>query len=53
VVNALTGAPVAYVPTLGWVAVLGGATLLALLTTILPIGRLLRASPLEHLGGKE
>ena len=53
VINALTGDPVPYVPTLGWVAVLGGATLLALLTTILPIGRLLRASPLEHLGSKE
>ncbi|MDH6628791.1 putative ABC transport system permease protein [Streptomyces sp. LBL] len=53
VVNALTGTPVPYVPTLGWIAVLCGATLLALLTTILPIGRLLRASPLEHLGSKE
>ena len=53
VVNTLTGSPVPYVPTLGWVAVLGGATLLALLTTILPVGRLLRASPLEHLGSKE
>jgi putative ABC transport system permease protein len=53
VVNALTGDLVPYVPVLGWVAVLGGATLLALLTTILPIGRLLRASPLEHLGSKE
>ena len=53
VVNALTGDPIPYVPMLGGVAVLGGATLLALLTTILPIGRLLRAAPLEHLGSKQ
>jgi putative ABC transport system permease protein len=52
-VNALTGQPVPYVPPLGWVAVLGGATLLALTTTVLPIGRLLRVRPVESIGLKE
>ncbi|OLE28206.1 MAG: permease [Actinobacteria bacterium 13_1_20CM_3_71_11] len=53
VVNALTGHPVPYVPPLGWVAVIGGATLLALTTTVLPIGRLLRVPPVESIGLKE
>ncbi len=53
VVNALTGQPVPYVPPLGWPAVIGGATLLALTTTVLPIGRLLRVPPVEHIGLKE
>jgi len=42
VVNALTGHPVPYVPALGFVTVLGGATVLALTTTVLPVARLLR-----------
>jgi putative ABC transport system permease protein len=53
VVNALTGSPVPYVPPLGWVAVIGGATVLALTTTVLPIGRLLRVSPIEQIALKE
>lgn len=53
VVNALTGNPIPYVPPLGWVAVLGGASLLALTTTVLPIGRLLRTSPIENIGLRE
>lgn len=53
VVNALTGDPVPYVPPLGWVAVLGGASLLALTTTVLPIGRLLRIPPVEQIGLRE
>ncbi|MGN9908723.1 FtsX-like permease family protein [Phytohabitans sp. LJ34] len=53
VVNALTGDPIPYVPPLGWAAVLGGASLLALTTTVLPIGRLLRASPIENIGLRE
>jgi putative ABC transport system permease protein len=53
VVNALTGQPVPYVPPLGWAAVIGGATLLALTTTVLPIGRLLRVPPVENIGLKE
>ena len=53
VVNALTGNPIPYVPPLGWAAVLGGATLLALTTTVLPIGQLLRTSPIENIGQRE
>ncbi|UQU66560.1 FtsX-like permease family protein [Couchioplanes caeruleus] len=53
VVNALTGDPVPYVPALGWVAVLGGTALLALVTTVLPVGRLLRVPPVESIGTKE
>ncbi|GIJ66979.1 FtsX-like permease family protein [Virgisporangium ochraceum] len=53
VVNSVTGEPVPYVPPLGWATVIGGTALLALLTTVLPIGRLLRASPIEHMGVKE
>jgi putative ABC transport system permease protein len=53
VVHSVTGEPVPYVPPLGWAAVIGGTALLALLTTVLPIGRLLRASPIEHMGVKE
>ncbi|WP_433043650.1 ABC transporter permease [Dactylosporangium sp. CS-033363] len=53
VVRALTGSAVPYVPPLGWVLVLGGATALALVTTILPIGRLLRAPLMENIGQRE
>jgi putative ABC transport system permease protein len=53
VVNSVTGEPVPYVPPLGWLAVIGGTTLLALVTTVLPIGRLLRVPPIEHKGVKE
>ena len=53
VVNSVTGELVPYVPPLGWVTVIGSTTLLALLTTVLPIGRLLRVSPIEHMGVKE
>ena len=53
VVNALTGSPVPYVPPLGWVAVIGGATLLALTTTVIPIALLLRTPPIKHIGMKE
>jgi len=53
VMNGLTGNPVAVVPPLGALAVVGGAAVLALTTTILPIGRLLRTPPVEHIGVKE
>ena len=53
VVNAVTGQPVPYVPPLGWAAVLGGTVLLALFTTVLPVGRLLRVPPVESIGIKE
>jgi putative ABC transport system permease protein len=53
VVNSVTGEPVPYVPPLGWAAVIGGTALLALLTTVLPIGRLLRVPAIEHIGVKQ
>ncbi|BEL03677.1 ABC transporter permease [Actinoplanes sichuanensis] len=53
VVRALTGSVVPYVPPMGLVAVLGGTAFLALATTILPIARLLRVPPVEHIGMKE
>ena len=53
IVGALTGSPIPYVPPLGAVAVLGGATLLGLATTVWPIRRLLRVPPIEHIGLKE
>ena len=42
-----------YVPALGWVSIIGGTTLLALLTTVLPIARLLRIPPIAGIGVKE
>ncbi|SDT23685.1 FtsX-like permease family protein [Actinoplanes derwentensis] len=53
VVRALTGSFLPYVPPLGWLTVLGGTTILALATTILPVARLLRIPPIEHMGIKE
>ncbi|MEU4244917.1 FtsX-like permease family protein [Actinoplanes sp. NPDC026619] len=53
IVRALTGSPIPYVPPLGWVAVLGGVTLLALVTTIWPVRRLLRVPPIDNIGIKE
>jgi putative ABC transport system permease protein len=50
VVNTLTGHPTPYVPAMGLVAVIGATTLLALITTVLPIGRLLRVAPVENIG---
>ncbi|MCA2213113.1 FtsX-like permease family protein [Jidongwangia harbinensis] len=53
VIYKMTGEMVPYVPPLGWVAIIGGATLLAMFTTVLPIGRLLRIAPVENIGLKE
>lgn len=53
VVRMLTGQPVPYIPTLGWISIIGGTTLLAIATTILPIGALLRKPPVSSVGGKE
>ncbi|MEV8440715.1 FtsX-like permease family protein [Actinosynnema sp. NPDC051121] len=53
VVRTLTGQSVPYVPPLGWVSIIGGTVLLALLTTILPIARLLRVPPIAGIGVKE
>jgi putative ABC transport system permease protein len=53
VVHALTGTLVPYIPPMGWVFVLGGTTVLALVTTILPVGRLLRVPAVRAAGTKE
>ncbi|RQX15340.1 ABC transporter permease [Micromonospora ureilytica] len=53
IVNGLTGSPIPYVPPLGWVAVLGGTTLLALATTVWPVRRLLSAPPIDNIGVRE
>jgi putative ABC transport system permease protein len=53
IVRALTGSPIPYIPPLGWPAVLGGVTLLALTTTIWPVRRLLRTPPLDNIGLRE
>jgi putative ABC transport system permease protein len=53
IMRALTGRPIPYVPATGALAVLGGATLLALVTTIWPVRRLLRTPPTDNIGIKE
>jgi putative ABC transport system permease protein len=53
IMRALTGSPIPYVPPLGAAAVLGGVTLLALVTTIWPVRRLLRTPPTDNIGIKE
>jgi putative ABC transport system permease protein len=53
VVHALTGQLLPYVPPLGWAAVIGGTALLALATTVLPIGRMLRRPAIESIGLRE
>ncbi|MFI0353425.1 FtsX-like permease family protein [Actinomadura sp. 9N407] len=53
IVNAIAGQPVPYVPALGWVIIIGGTIALALVATVLPIGRLLRTPPVEGIGIRE
>jgi putative ABC transport system permease protein len=53
VVAAIAGQRLPYVPMAGWLAILGGTTLLALLATVLPVHRLLRIAPVEGMGVKE
>ncbi|RQX29028.1 hypothetical protein DLJ57_22210 [Micromonospora chalcea] len=53
IVNGLTGSPIPYVPPLGWAAVLGGTALLALVSTVWPVRRLLGAPPIDNIGLKE
>ncbi|MET9301962.1 FtsX-like permease family protein [Micromonospora aurantiaca] len=53
IVNGLTGSPIPYVPPLGWAAVLGGTALLALVSTVWPVRRLLSAPPIDNIGLKE
>jgi putative ABC transport system permease protein len=53
IVLALTGSPIPYIPPLGWVAVLGGVTALALVTTVWPVRRLLRTPAIDNIGIRE
>ena len=53
VVHAISGARIPYVPVLGVVAILGGTVALALIATMLPIGRVLRTPPIEGIGIRE
>ncbi|MFJ6951773.1 FtsX-like permease family protein, partial [Micromonospora aurantiaca (nom. illeg.)] len=53
IVNGLTGSPIPYVPPLGWAAVLGGTALLASVSTVWPVRRLLSAPPIDNIGLKE
>ncbi len=53
VVRMMTGQLIPYVPPLGWVSIIGGTTLLALVTTIAPISALLRTPPVNSIGVKE
>ncbi|MFI7330306.1 FtsX-like permease family protein [Micromonospora aurantiaca (nom. illeg.)] len=53
IVNGLTGSPIPYVPPLGWAAALGGTALLALVSTVWPVRRLLSAPPIDNIGLKE
>ncbi|MDN3270705.1 ABC transporter permease [Streptomyces sp. MA15] len=52
-VRAVTGAAVPHVPPAGWAALLGGTAVLALLATVVPVGRLLRTAPVEGIGVRE
>ncbi|MFI5567033.1 FtsX-like permease family protein [Streptomyces sp. NPDC051740] len=53
VVNAVAGQRVPHVPAAGWVVVVGGTVTLALVATVLPVGRLLRTPPVEGIGIRE
>ncbi|KOT39164.1 permease [Streptomyces caelestis] len=53
IVNAVAGQRVPHVPAAGWAAVVGGTVILALVATVLPVGRLLRTPPVEGIGIRE
>ncbi|MER7490178.1 FtsX-like permease family protein [Streptomyces sp. NPDC126497] len=53
VVNAVAGQRVPHVPAAGWLVVGGGTVALALVATVLPVGRLLRTPPAEGIGVRE
>ncbi|MFE8969943.1 hypothetical protein ACFYMR_25485 [Streptomyces albogriseolus] len=53
IVRAVTGATVPHVPAAGWAALLGGTAALALLATMVPVGRILRTAPVEGMGVRE
>ena len=53
VVYAVAGQRVPYVPLLGWVTIIGGTVALAMVATMLPIGRVLRTPPVDGIGLRE
>jgi putative ABC transport system permease protein len=53
VVHAVSGERIPYVPALGAATILGGTVALALVATMLPIGRVLRTPPIEGIGLRE
>ena len=53
VVHAVTGERVPYVPALGWITIVAGTVTLALVAVLLPIGRVLRVSPVRGIGLRE
>ncbi|MFE7985206.1 FtsX-like permease family protein [Streptomyces cellulosae] len=53
IVRAVTGAAVPHVPAVGWVVLLGGTAALALLATLVPVGRVLRTAEVEGMGVRE
>ncbi|GGW98431.1 membrane protein [Streptomyces malachitofuscus] len=53
IVNAVAGPGVPYVPAAGSAAVVGGTIALALVATMLPVGRVLRTPPVEGIGIRE
>ena len=53
IVNAVAGQRIPYVPAPGWITIVGGTVALALVATMLPIGRLLRTPPVEGIGIRE
>ncbi|MGA5274300.1 FtsX-like permease family protein [Streptomyces cellulosae] len=53
IVRAVTGAAVPHVPVVGWAVLLGGTAALALLATVVPVGRVLRTAPVEGMGVRE
>ncbi|GAA3346150.1 ABC transporter permease [Amorphoplanes nipponensis] len=53
VVHAVAGVRIPYVPALGAATIVGGTIALALVATMLPIGRVLRTPPVEGIGIRE
>jgi putative ABC transport system permease protein len=49
-VKGTTGTAAPYIPTVGWLAVIGGTILLGVGGTLLPILRLLQTPPIEAIG---
>jgi putative ABC transport system permease protein len=52
-VKGTTGSSTPYIPTFGWIAVLGGVVVLGTLATAAPLRRLLRDRPVASIGLRE